>query len=164
MSCRKTFLFLCILLAASLREGKPQESPGPSREAQEAPIARPAQPVPVEEYIGHRYCEKDGNGWGWVKRPAESWERAVWVALLERPGVLVAPHRKLGRRDADQDWEYRMRGYFADFQVYDPRRDELLDVFVPESIEPIGKAPPLKRLPGPPTRRRGRTASSPYSR
>ncbi|WP_174581649.1 hypothetical protein [Candidatus Methylacidithermus pantelleriae] len=128
------------------------------------PKATAVSPLQGEEFIGHRFCEKDGYGWGWVKRPGQSWDQAVWVALFEQPGRLVAPHRKLGRRDADQDWEYRMRGYFADFQVYDPRRDELLDVFVPQSIEPIGKAPPLNRPPGPPSRRKGRTASRPFSR
>ncbi|QSR88005.1 hypothetical protein [Methylacidiphilum caldifontis] len=128
----------------------------------EKPLLPPAQyateplnPPPgisVEEYIGHRAVDKNGSGWGWVKRPNEDWKDAHWVALKETPGGIVAPWRKLKKKTADDNFEYRMKGYITDYKVYDPHTNELLEVFVPEMIVPIGPAKPLAMKPGPPSR------------
>ncbi|WP_244228637.1 hypothetical protein [Methylacidiphilum sp. Yel] len=115
----------------------------------------PLKPPPgiiVEDYIGHRAVDKHGSGWGWVKKPNEDWKEAHWIALKETPGGIVAPWRKLKKKTADDNFEYRMKGYIADYKVYDPHTNELLEVFVPEMIEPIGPAKPLTRKPGPPSR------------
>jgi len=115
----------------------------------------PAKPASVQslDYIGHRYNEPDDTGgWGWVKLPNEAWSRGRWVTLRETPGLAVAPWRTAGSRDADQNWEYKIHGFFAPYQVYDPHTDEMLDVLVVESIEPIpGATPatPLSLNPGP---------------
>lgn len=129
-------------------------------------LPEPANPADAADYIGHRYYEDtiDSGGWGWVKLPTESWKRARWVALRETPGAAPAPYRALGgNRTADQNYEYKMRGYFAPYQVYDPHTDEMLDVFVLLSCEPIGPAEPLSNRPGPDSRR-GRSRSSFSSR
>ncbi|ACD84486.1 hypothetical protein [Candidatus Methylacidiphilum infernorum] len=112
----------------------------------------PPPGISVEEYIGHRAVDKNGSGWGWVKKPNEDWKDAHWVALKETPGGVVAPWRKLKKKTADDNFEYRMKGYITDYKVYDPHTNELLEVFVPEMIEPIGPAKPLAMKPGPPSR------------
>jgi hypothetical protein len=113
-------------------------------------------PLRSDYYIGHRFFEEKGGGWGWVKRPSESWSSAMWVALKEDPfhdnGGVVAPFRKLGKRSADQDYEYKLYGTFAPYSAYDPHLDEKMAVFVLEGYESLGEAKPLERKPGPPGR------------
>lgn len=125
-----------------------------------APLQEAAQPltppsgIAVEEFVGHRSFDKDGSGWGWVKRANEPWSAAKWVVFEETPGGVVAPWRLLDKkRTADNDVEYRMRGYLAPFSVYDPHTDEFLPVFVPERVEAIGPAAPPPEHPGPPSHR-----------
>ncbi len=89
-----------------------------------------------------------------MKRPTETWSRAHWVTLRETPGQAPAPYRALGAgRTADQNYEYKMRGYIAPYQVYDPHTDEMLDAFVLVSCEPIGPAAPLSIRSGPDSRK-----------
>lgn len=89
-----------------------------------------------------------------MKRANEPWSAAKWVVFQETPGGVVAPWRLLNKkRTADNDVEYRLRGYLAPFSVYDPHTDEFLAVFVPEWVEPIGPAAPPPERPGPPSHR-----------
>jgi hypothetical protein len=152
----------------------PVETPTPPASADE-PVAK-AVPVPVApsgppaaprvakfplpnhdpgvlevDMIGHRFNEaNDSGGWGWVKYPNDSWKKGRWIALEETPGTSSAPWRVLGgARDVDQNVEYKMHGFFAPYQVYDPHTNEMLDVFVLESYETIGPAQPLSIASGP---------------
>ncbi|SDU19483.1 hypothetical protein SAMN05444156_2530 [Verrucomicrobium sp. GAS474] len=130
----------------------------------------PAKPASVveQDFIGHRYNEpEDTGGWGWVKLPEESWKKAHWVTLRETPGIAVAPWRTGGKRDSDQDYEYRLHGYFAPYRVYDPHTDEMLEVLIIDSVTPIeGASPakPLDRTPGPDERKPHSVRSSFRSR
>lgn len=102
-----------------------------------------------EVYVGHRYYLTKGIGWGWIKKPKESWSRAKWVALKEQPDKgLVAPFRQLGARDADHMHEYELVGYFADYKAYDPKFNDLLPVFVILGYKPLGLAKKLDLKPG----------------
>lgn len=104
-------------------------------------------------YVGHRYYEEKGGGWGWIKLEGDSWGSAKWVALKEDPfrGILI-PSRKMGGRSADQDYEYKFTGYFFNKDAYDPHLDETMPIFVIESYQSLGPAKPLERKPGPPMR------------
>ncbi len=116
-------------------------------------------------YIGHRFYEEKGGGWGWIKKEGDSWGSAKWVALKEDPILgRVAPSRKMGSRSADQDYEYRMTGRYIEGKfAYDPHLDENLPVFAIESYQSLGPAKPIDRKPGPPERftraRRSRSSS-----
>jgi len=126
-----------------------------------APVAKTKFPLPARDpaiqegdYIGHRYAEpNDSGGWGWIKLPTDSWAKGGrWIALEETPGVASAPWRDMGpnpTRTGDQNYEYKMHGYFATYQVYDPHTNEMLDVFILESYETIGPAQPLSIRSGP---------------
>ncbi|CAB4244647.1 conserved exported protein of unknown function [Methylacidimicrobium sp. AP8] len=146
----------------------PDAAPAPAPPAEAVAPAQPVLPPPqqapeplvpppgvqVEEFIGHRTYDKDGSGWGWVRRVNEPWSAAKWVVLKETPGGIVAPWRLLKKKPpADNDVEYRLRGYLAPFTVYDPHTDEFLAVFVPERVEPIGPASPPPEHPGAPSHR-----------
>jgi hypothetical protein len=104
-------------------------------------------------WIGHRLPDAmGGQGWGWVKKSGDSWNSAKWIALQETPGLVVAPHRKLVKADADANWEFKFWGKFASYKAYDPRMDEQIPVFVLQGYEVIGPADPLSIKVGPPDR------------
>jgi hypothetical protein len=104
-------------------------------------------------FVGHRLTDDDGGqGWGWVRKSGDDWGDATWIALQETPGLAVAPHRKLVKNDADENWEYKFWGKFASYKAYDPRLDEQLPVFVLSGYEVVGQAAPLKIKVGPPDR------------
>lgn len=126
----------------------PAPPPPPSPPLPEA-LIRPAPGGPVEEFVGHRFAEEKGSGWGWIKSPKEDWRKARWVALRETPGQSVAPWRALASREADQNYEYKMWGYFAGHRSYDPKLNEMNEVFVLDRYELIGPVAELKRKPGP---------------
>ncbi len=159
---------------AATTEATPAPQATPTTPAPAAPVARPvAVPVPAPRavpvvvnqappakrfgdgvtYIGHRYFEEKGGGWGWIKKEGDSWGSAKWVAIQEDPlrGILI-PSRKMGGRSADQDYEYKLTGCFSDKIAYDPHLDETMPVFVLESYQSLGPAKPLDRKPGPPMR------------
>jgi hypothetical protein len=104
-------------------------------------------------WIAHRLVDPDGGqGWGWVHKNGDDWGDARWIALQETLGVAVAPHRKLVKFDADENWEYRFWGRFATYKAYDPRLDEQLPVFILEGYQVLGQAAPLDIKVGPPDR------------
>ena len=51
---------------------------------------------------------------------------------------MPAPHRKLQRRDADDNQRYRFYGYFDSEPAYDPVINRLFDVFLLTGFEPVG--------------------------
>ena len=142
--------------------------------ARALPVPRPRFAIPDHDaaldrdYIGHRYHESlDTGGWGWVRLPEEKWKRAHWVTLLETPKVVEAPFRSLAdgkNKEADQDCEYVLHGYIAPYRVYDPRADEMLEVFVLESWHQLGDGPaePLDLHSGAASRNHGGLAPSSY--
>jgi hypothetical protein len=116
-----------------------------------------------EFFVGHRGIdEQGGQGWGWLRKSTDDWGDGQWIALQEQPGLVVAPFRKLTKRDGDADWEFKMWGHYAGYKAYDPHLDELLPVFVLQGYQVIGPAAPLKLRIGPPGRphSRGSGASS----
>jgi hypothetical protein len=108
------------------------------------------KPPVVEEFIGHRFVEETGGGWGWVMKPGQKWKNdAVWITLKETPPLIKAPDRTMPKRDADQNYEYKLWGYFAGFEAYDPSTNEMLPVFVLDHYEVIGPKDPLHLDAGP---------------
>jgi hypothetical protein len=108
-------------------------------------------------FVAHRGIDDMGGmGWGWLRKSNDDWDGAPWIALQEQPGIAVAPFRKLTKRDADADWEFKFWGHYAKYKAYDPHLDELLPVFVLQGYEVIGPAASLPLHPGPPGRPRSR--------
>ncbi len=170
--------FLCAALLLFVDRLSAQEAVYKAPEGEAPPVAPPLKkgspldhlandpklPVPAVGYreghtegaapwIGHRLIDPiGGQGWGWVKKSGASWSSAKWIALQETPGLVVAPHRKLVKADADKDWEFKFWGKFASYKAYDPRMDEQLPVFLLQGYEVIGPGNPLDIKIGPPDR------------
>ncbi|GAB4240720.1 MAG: hypothetical protein OHK005_03130 [Candidatus Methylacidiphilales bacterium] len=100
-----------------------------------------------EFFIGHRAVHAKYTGWGWIRSPREPWARARWAMLMEQPGNMVAPHRFLSQPGDDHAFEYRLYGRFAEVKGYEPYFDILVDVFILEGFEVLGKAKPIDRAP-----------------
>ncbi len=111
-----------------------------------------AIPEGTPYFVGARYYEKKSGGWGWIKKTEESWKKARWAAIKESPKQFHVPHRNLKKAEEDHEFQYKLLGSFADYQVYDPVRDELLDVFIIEGYESLGAQKSIDRKPGPPGR------------
>jgi hypothetical protein len=112
-------------------------------------------------FIAHRAIDTDGGqGFGWLRKSTDDRDDGTWFALQEQPGLVVAPFRKLKRRDGDSDWEYKFWGHYATYKAYDPHLDELLPVFVLQGYEVIGQAAPLKLRIGPPGRPHSRPSGA----
>jgi hypothetical protein len=126
---------------------KPEVPPEPKFGIQSVPIA---EGTPY--FLGARYYDKKAGGWGWIKKPDEHWKQAKWVAIKETPRQFHVPHRSLKNAEADHEFQYKLLGDFADYQIYDPVRDELLDVFVIQGFESLGLQKSIERKPGPSTR------------
>lgn len=121
--------------------------------------------TPNDYFLGHRYHEEKGGGWGWIKKANEPWSAAKWSAIKERPSAgALAPWRKMGKRDADHNHEYKLFGYFEKYEAYDPHKDEVMPVFVINGYEDLGEAKPLERKPGPPSRLSRHKKTRAYSR
>ena len=134
------------------------ESPSVVLKAEAAPrtpkvgLESVAIPEGTSYFVGSRYYEKKAGGWGWIKKPEENWKQAKWVAIQETPKKYFVPHRGLKSSDADHEFQYKLLGSFADYQIYDPVRDELLDVFIIQGYESLGLQKSIERKPGPPSR------------
>jgi hypothetical protein len=157
---RKLILFLAIaaLFCFQAFSTKAQEPPPPPPfgHVPNPNLTRfPPQSASSDEFVGHRFVEEKGQGWGWVKRPRDDWRKARWVALKENPEGAMAPGRaRLPKSTDDHNTRYRLWGAFLDRKVYDPKTDELLDVFVIDGWELIGIDRPPDIPPGPKERQR----------
>lgn len=117
-------------------------------------IGLESTPIPEgkDYWYGARFYEKKSGGWGWIRKPNESWRQAKWVAIKEQPRVSHVPHRALKNAEQDHLFQYKLLGKFADYTIYDPHRDEVMEVFIIEGYESLGLQASIERKPGPPAR------------
>ncbi len=141
-------------VAPPLRKGSPLDHlANDPKYTSLAPGYREGNTQGSDYWIAHRLIDPDGGqGWGWVRKPGQSWGDAKWIALQETLGQAVAPHRHLQKAEEDLDWEFKFWGKFASYKAYDPRLDEQLPVFILQGYQVIGQAAPLSIKFGPPGR------------
>lgn len=102
----------------------------------EAILAEP----PGDYFVGRRMYKKDYKMWGWVREPRKPWRTAKLVMLNEQK--VLAPDRAQNRIGSDNNYEYRLRGYFSGDQVYEPASDGFYPEFVLEGYELLSTHPP----------------------
>ncbi len=95
--------------------------------------------APGNYYIGRRYYKKDYKMWGWVRKPGQPWKTSRLVMLNEN--TKFAPDRERGTLGTDNNQEYRLEGYFADGQVYEPASNRFYPEFVLTAYSIISTAP-----------------------
>ena len=73
---------------------------------------------PGNYFLGRRMYKVDYKVWGWVREPGRPWSTAKLVMLNEQRKL--APDRAQGKLGVDNDYEYRLSGYFSGDTVYEP--------------------------------------------
>jgi hypothetical protein len=107
-----------------------------SRAAMTAAIAN--EP-PGNYFIGRRFYRRSYFFWGYVRKPREPWASAQLVMLNEQK--LHAPDREANAIGYDNNYEYRLEGYFSGDKVYEPASNQFYPEFVMTRYQQITASP-----------------------
>jgi hypothetical protein len=91
-------------------------------------------------FIGRRYYKPDFKFWGYVRRPGQPWSSAQMVMLNEEQKL--APDRERLDFGSDNNYEYKLYGYFSGDKVYEPASNTVYPEFVLKGYELISTNPP----------------------
>jgi hypothetical protein len=83
---------------------------------------------PGNYFIGRRMYKRDYKMWGWVREPGKPWNKAKLVMLNEQR--VLAPDRAQNKIGSDNNYEYRLSGYFSGETVYEPASNGFYPEFV----------------------------------
>jgi hypothetical protein len=100
---------------------------------------RIAAEAPGDYYIGRRYYKPVYKFWGYVRRPGQPWSSAQMVVLNEKQKL--APDREQLTFGSDNNYEYKLSGYFSGDKVYEPASNTVYPEFVLKSYEVISTNP-----------------------
>lgn len=100
---------------------------------------RIAAEPPGDYYIGRRYFKPDFKVWGYVRKPGQPWSSAQLVMLNEKQKL--APDRERLSFGSDNNYEYKLQGYFSGDKVYEPASNTIYPEFVLKSYEVISTTP-----------------------
>src|SRR5438477_9087955 len=91
-------------------------------------------------YIGRRYYKPDYKFWGYVRKPGQPWSSADMVMLNEKEKL--APDRERLEFGSDNNYEYKLYGYFSGEKVYEPASNSVYPEFVLKGYELVSTNPP----------------------
>ncbi|MFV0415766.1 MAG: hypothetical protein ACK5NG_05300 [Chthoniobacterales bacterium] len=90
-------------------------------------------------YIGRRFFKREYKIWGWIRKPRQSWNQAQLVMLNEQQKL--APDRAQNRIGSDNDYEYKLSGFFSGDRVYEPSSNRIYPEFVLTGYELLSTNP-----------------------
>jgi len=128
-------LFVSLLLLSGC-----QTVPNGIEEARLALAQRIQVESPGDHFIGRRYFKPEFHFWGYIRRPGQPWSTALLVVLNENRKR--APDREQLRIGSDNNYEYKLRGYFSGDKVYELVSNQFLPEFVLQGYELISTNPP----------------------
>src|SRR5262252_3744045 len=91
-------------------------------------------------YIGRRYYKPDFKFWGYVRKPGQPWSSAQLVMLNEKQKL--APDRQALAFGSDNNYEYKLVGYFSGEKVYEPASNTIYPEFVLKDYQILSTSPP----------------------
>lgn len=109
------------------------ETVDPDASARAATSAAILQEAPGNYFIGRRMYKKDYKMWGWVREPGKPWKSAKLVMFNEQRKL--APDRERNEIGSDNNYEYKLIGYFSGETVYEPASDGFYPEFVLQGYE-----------------------------
>ena len=95
---------------------------------------------PGDYFIGRRYYKPDFKFWGYVRRPGQPWSTAQLVMLNEQQKL--APDRQALNFGSDNNYEYKLFGFFSGDKVYEPASNTIYPEFVLKNYQLISTTPP----------------------
>ena len=99
-----------------------------------------AAETPGDYFIARRYYKPDFKFWGYVRRPGQPWSESQLVMLNEKQKL--APDRERLDFGSDNNYEYKLYGYFSGDKVYEPASNTIYPEFVLKGYEVISTNPP----------------------
>lgn len=115
---------------------------GPSVEERTAQIA--SEPT-GDFFYGRRYFVQKTRFWGYLREPRQPWSRAKLVIFREdrmRSPDRLAEGAPAGQRYGfDQNFDYKIRGFYSGQTAYEPNSDQFLPVFTLTGYEVIDRNP-----------------------
>lgn len=109
------------------------------QEARIAMFQRIQSEPPGNYFIGRRYFKPEFKFWGYVRRPGQPWSTAQLIMLNENQKL--APDREQVNFGFDNNYEYRLYGYFSGDNVYEPASNGVYPEFVLRGYELITTSP-----------------------
>jgi hypothetical protein len=87
-----------------------------------------AKEPPGNYFVGRRFYRKNYFFWGYIREPRQPWSSAKLVMLNEQKKL--APDRQANAPGSDDNYEYRLQGYFSGQTVYEPASNRFYPEFV----------------------------------
>ncbi len=134
------FLFSIEVLLGALFFTGCATMPEGIQQAKIAMAQRIAAEPPGDYFIGRRYFKPNFKFWGYVRGPGQPWSTAQLVMLNEKQKL--APDRERLSFGSDNNYEYKLYGYFSGDKVYEPASDGVYPEFVLKGYEEISTNPP----------------------
>ena len=134
------FLFSIEVLLCALFFTGCETVPGGIQQAKIAMAQHIAAEPSGDYFIGRRYFKPDFKFWGYVRRPGQPWSTAQLVMLNEKQKL--APDRERLSFGSDNNYEYKLYGYFSGDKVYEPASNGVYPEFVLKGYEEISTNPP----------------------
>jgi hypothetical protein len=132
----------CALTHCGSTSMGPGNMGGPTVEERDARIAN--EPT-GDFYYGRRYFVEKTRFWGYLRKPRQPWSRAKLVIFNEQK--MRNPDRlpedgPVGQRYAyDNNYEYRIHGYFTGREDYEPNSNQFLQEFMLTGAQVVDLSP-----------------------
>jgi hypothetical protein len=133
------FLLSLELLLGTLLMTGCETVPDGIQQSKVAMSQRIALEPPGDYYIGRRYFKTYFKFWGYVRRPGQPWSTAKLVMLNEKEKL--APDRQQLSFGSDNNYEYRLYGFFSGQTVYEPASNGFYPEFVLKRYELVSTNP-----------------------
>ena len=160
MHLRRPFILLLAFLSSCFFAGCEAVDSNPNRVSRSAMTDTIKNEPLGDYYIGRRYYKVDYKFWGWVRKPGQPWSTAKMVMFNEHQKL--APDRAGGRLGTDNNFEYKLFGFFSGETVYEPASNGFYPEFVLTGYEVISETPAnIYKVPGA-TDPQKRIISQPY--
>ncbi|WP_411845459.1 hypothetical protein AAFN60_17375 [Roseibacillus persicicus] len=136
------FLLSCAVSGGGYSGGGTPNMGGPTVEERKAQIATEPR---GDFYYGRRYHVHKTRFWGFLRKPGQPWSSAKLVVFNEKMGKQPDRLSEMGppgqRYGFDNNYEYRIKGYFTGEKVYEINSNQFLPEFMLTGYEQLDKDP-----------------------
>ena len=99
-----------------------------------------ASEPPGNYFIGRRFYRRYYFFWGYIRQPRQPWSSARLVMMNEQQ--VLDPDRQAKKPGFDNNFEYRLQGYFSGQTVYEPASNSFYPEFILTGYKLLSDHPP----------------------